>query len=134
MFRHALSLTLSLLLMCTLAIHFAFAQTKTTSPEKQADFKKHVVEWGTNKQVNVKLHSGEKITGRITDIQNDFFAVQSVTKDGKVSSQSINFSDIHKLSAKGNAGSIAGHTVLGVLAGVGAVFVMLFVIYATTDS
>ncbi len=134
MFRHALSLTLSLLLTCPLATHFAFAQTKTTSSEKQAEFKKRVVGWGTNKQVNVKLNSGEKVTGRIADIQNDFFALQAVTKDGKVTSQPINFSDINKLSAKGNAGSALGHTALGVLAGVGAIVVTLFIIYAVTDS
>ncbi len=130
MFRHALSV----LLICTLATPCAFAQTKTTTPEKQMEFKKNVVEWGTNKQVNVKLHSGEKISGRIADIQNEFFAVQSVMKDGKVTSQPINFSDINKLSAKGNAGSTLGHTALGVLAGVGAIFVTLFVIYAVNES
>lgn len=134
MFRHALSFTLAVLLTCTLATQFVFAQTKTASPEKQAEFKKRVVEWGTNKHVNVKLHSGEKLSGRIAEIQNDFFALQSVTKDGKVTSQPVNFSDINTLSAKGNAGKIAGRTALGVLAGVGAVFVVLFVIYAATES
>jgi hypothetical protein len=134
MFRHALSLTLSLLLMCTFATHLSFAQTRTTSSEKQAEFKKRVVEWGTNKQINVKLNSGEKISGRIAEIQDDFFAIQSVTKDGKVTSQQINFTDINKLSAKRQAGSILGHTALGVLAGVGAVFVTLFIIYAANES
>lgn len=122
------------LIIGALGLGNVLAQTKTASPEKQAEFKKHVVEWGTNKQVNVKLHSGEKLSGRITEIQNDFFALQSVTKDGKVTSQPINFSHINKLSAKGNAGRTAGHTALGVLAGVGAIFVMLFVIYAATES
>ena len=112
----------------------AFAQIKTTAPEKQAEFKQRIVEWGTNKQVNVKLNSGAKLSGRIAEIQNDFFAMQSVTKDGKVTSHQINFSDLNKLSSKGNAGKIAGHTALGVLAGVGALFAMLFIIYATTDS
>jgi uncharacterized protein (DUF58 family) len=134
MFRHALSFTLSLLLMCTFATQLAFAQARTTSSEKQAEFKKRVVEWGTNRQVNVKLNSGEKISGRIAEIQDAFFALQSVTKDGRVTSQPVNFSDIHKLSVKRQPGSILGHTALGVLAGVGAVFVTLFVIYAASDS
>ena len=122
------------LIIFTLGLSHVIAQTKTTSPEKQAEFKKRVVAWGTNKQVSVKLNSNEKINGRIAEIQNDFFVVQAVTQDGKVSSQQINFSDINKLSAKTNAGKIAGHTALGVLAGVGAIFVMLFVIYAVNES
>lgn len=134
MFRHALSFILAVLLTSTLATNFAFAQTQTASPEKQAAFKKHVVEWGTNKQVNVKLHSGEKLTGRIAEIQNDFFALQSVTKDGKVTSQPIKFSDINKLSLKRQPGSVLGHTALGVLAAVGAVVVTLFIIYAANES
>ena len=117
-----------------LSLGNVLAQTKATSPEKQAKFKKQVVEWGTNKQVSVKLNSGAKIEGRIAEIQNDFFAVQSVSKEGQVSSQSVNFSDINKLSPKGEAGKIAGQTALGILAGVGAVFVTLFIIYAANES
>lgn len=118
--------------MCALAISSVSAQTKTASPEKQAEFKKRVVEWGPNKQVNVKLHSGEKISGRVAEIQNEYFAIQSVAKDGKIMSQQINFSDINKLSPKGNVGRTAGFTALGVAAAVGAVFVVAFAIYAAT--
>lgn len=134
MFRHALSFTLAILLTCSLATQFVFAQTKTTTPEKQAEFKKRLVEWGTNKHVNVKLHSGEKISGRIAEVQNEFFAVQFATKDGKITSQQINFNDILKLSPKRQAGSILGHTALGVMATVGAVFVTLLIIYAANES
>lgn len=124
---------MSWVLIVALGVSNALAQTRTTSPEKQAEFKKRVVEWGTNKQVSVKLNSGEKISGRIAEIQNDFFAVQSVTKDGKVTSHQINFSDLNKVSAKSSAGRTAGFTALGVLAAVGAVFVMLFAIYAVSE-
>ena len=129
-----LKMSIAWCLIFAFGLSNVLAQTKTTAPEKQAAFKQRVVEWGTNKQVNVKLNSGEKISGRIAEIQNDFFALQSVTKDGKVTSQPINFSDINKLSAKGNAGRTAGMTALGVMAAVGAVFVMLFAIYAASDS
>lgn len=125
---------ITFIVICALGLGNVLAQTKTTSPEKQAKFKKQVVEWGTNKQVSVKLNSGAKIEGRVAEIQNDFFAVQSVSKEGQVASQQVNFSDINKLSPKGDAGRIAGHTVLGILAGVGAVFVTLFIIYAASDS
>ena len=129
-----LTIIISWLLILALGCGNALAQTNITAPEKQAAFKQRVVDWGTNKQVNVKLNSGEKISGRIAEIQNDFFALQAVTKDGKVTAREINYREINKLSAKSNAGKVAGHTALGVLAGVGAVFVVLFAIYAATDS
>ncbi len=120
-------------LIFALGLSNAFAQTNPTALEKQAEFKQRVVAWGTNKQVNVKLHSGEKLSGRIAEIQNDFFAIQFVAKNGQITSQPIKFSDINKLSAKGNAGKTAGFTALGIMAAVGAVFVMLFTIYAATE-
>ena len=129
-----ISVIFSWLLICALGLGNTLAQTKTTSPEKQAAFKKQVVEWGTNKQVNGKLNSGEKFSGRIAEIQNDLFVLQAVAKDGKIATQSINFSELNKLSLKGKAGRTAGLTALGIMAAVGAVFVMLFAIYAATDS
>lgn len=122
------------LVICALALGNVLAQTKTTSPQKQAEFKKRVVEWGTNKQVNVKLNSGEKFSGRLADIQNEFFVVQSVTPDGKVTSHQINFSDVNKVSQKGQAGRVAGFTALGVLAAVGAAFVIIFAVIAANES
>lgn len=122
------------LAICALAFGNVLAQTKTTSPQKQAELKKRVVEWGTNKQVNVKLNSGEKFSGRLADIQNEFFVVQSITPDGKVTSHQINFSDVNKVSQKGQAGRVAGFTALGVLAAVGVAFVIIFAVIAANES
>lgn len=122
------------LTICALALGNVLAQIKTTSPQKQAEFKKRVVEWGTNKQINVKLNSGEKFSGRLADIQNEFFVVQSVTPDGKVTSQQINFSDVNKVSEKGKAGRAVGFTALGVLASVGAAFVIIFAVILANES
>ena len=124
----------SLLLSVSLiafVINPAWAQTKTTSPEKQAEFKKRVVEWGTNKSVAVKLKSGEKLDGRIAEIKDDLFAVQFVDKD-KVTSHEIRYSDVNKISGKAGskAGRIAGYTALGVLAGVGVAFLVVLGIWA----
>ena len=127
------SVFIAWLLIFALGLVPTLAQTKTTSPEKQAEFKKRVVDWGTNKQVNVKLHSGEKISGRLAEIQDQYFAVQAVDKDGKVASRPINYSDVNKLSAKANAGKIAGYTALGVLAGIGVVAVVIIGLIAANE-
>jgi hypothetical protein len=119
------------ILVFVLGLSNALAQTKTTSLEKQAEFKKRVVEWGINKQVNVKLNSGEKISGRLAEIQNEHFEIQSVTPTGKVTSRQINYSDLNKLSSKSNAGNVAGYVALGVLAGIGAaVLIVIAAIHA----
>ncbi len=75
----------------------------------------------------IKLKSSEKLAGRIAEIKEDVFAVQFVDKD-KVTSREIRYSDIDKISSKdgGKAGKVAGYTVLGVLAGVGVVFIVVF--------
>lgn len=127
--RKNFPLLLSGLMIFAIAVKPTLAQS---SPDEK--LRNRVVEWGTNKQVNVKLHSGEKINGRIAAIQNEYFEIQSAAKDGKITTQQINYSNINKLSAKGNAGRTAGMTALGAMAAVGAIFVMLFAIYAASES
>ena len=122
--------TLSLLL-CLLFVIPGYAQTNNKQLEKEAKLKQKIVEWGTNKNVAVKLKSGEKLDGRIAEIKEDLFAVQFVDKD-KVTSREINYSDVDKISGKdgGKAGKIAGYTALGVLAGVGVVFLVVLGIWS----
>ena len=115
MFRHALSLTLSLLLMCTLATNFAFANQPA-----EAKFKQKIVAWGTNKNVAVKLKSGGKIVGRLAEIKDTNFTVQLV-ENGQVATREISYGDVEKISGKGDTsgGKIAGWIVLGAVAAVG---------------
>ncbi len=122
--------TLSLLL-CLLFVVPSFAQTNNKQLEKEAKLKQKIVQWGTNKNVFIKLKSGEKLEGRMADIQTDLFTVQLVDKD-KVTSRELRYSDVDKISAKdsGKAGKIAGYTVLGVLAGVGVVFLVVLGVWA----
>ena len=122
--------TLSFLL-CLLFVVPGTAQTNNKQLEKEAKLKHRIVEWGTNKNVAVKLKSGEKLEGRIAEIKDDIFAVQFVDKD-KVTARDIRYSDVDKISGKdgGKAGKIAGYTALGVLAGVGVVMLVVVSIWA----
>jgi hypothetical protein len=118
-------------LLCALLVVSGFAQTNNKQLEKEAKLKQKVVEWGTNKNVSVKLKSGEKLAGRIADIKDDIFALQFVDKD-KVTSREIRYSDVDKISTKdgGKAGRVVGYTALGVLAGVGVFMVVILSIWA----
>ena len=119
------------LLLCVLFIAPVTAQTNNKQLEKETKLKQKIVEWGTNKNVSVKLKSGEKLEGRIADIKDDLFAVQFVDKE-KVAARELRYSDMDKISAKdgGKAGKIAGYTALGVLAGVGVVMLVMVGIWA----
>ncbi len=122
--------TLSFLL-CALFVMPGFAQVNNKQLEKEAKLKQKIVEWGTNKNVAVKLKSGEKLEGRIAEIKETLFAVQFVDKD-KVTAREISYSDVDKLSGKdgGKAGKVVGYTALGVLAGVGVMFLIVLGIWA----
>lgn len=119
------------LLLCLLLVVPSLAQTNNQQQEKETKLKQKLVEWGTNKNVAVKLKSGEKIEGRIADIKDELFVVQLVDKD-KVTSRDIAYSTVDKISAKdgGKAGKVAGYTALGVLAGVGVVLLVMVGIWA----
>ncbi len=123
--------TLSFLL-CLLFVVPGVAQTTNKQLEKEAKLKQRIVEWGTNKNVAVKLKSGEKVEGRIAEIKEDIFAVQFVAKD-KVTSREVRYSDVNKISGKdgGKAGKIVGYTALGVLAGVGVVMLVVLAAWAS---
>jgi hypothetical protein len=120
MIRHAVSFTLTLLLTCTVATNFAFAKQP-----KEVKLKQKIVEWGTNKNVSVKLKSGNKIDGRVAVINDANFTVQLV-ENGQVVTRDINYSDVDKLSARGETrgGSIAGWIVVGAVAAVGTLFLI----------
>lgn len=122
--------TLSLLL-CLLFVVPSWAQTNNKQLAKETKLKQKIVELGTNKNIIVKLKSREKLDGRIADIKEDFFAVQFVNKD-QVISRELRYSDVDKISEKdgGKAGKVAGYTALGVLAGVGVIFLITLAAWA----
>ena len=126
MFTKFIALTLCLLLVGAVP---AFAKPQKQTKEEKA--KKQIVAWGTNKNIGVKLTSGEAVDGRIAEIRDDIFTVQFV-KDGKIATRDVRYDEVKKLSGKdgGKAGKIAGYTALGVLAGVGVVIVTVLTVWA----
>ncbi|MFN7927407.1 MAG: hypothetical protein U0Y68_05585 [Blastocatellia bacterium] len=124
------SLVLSWLLILTLGGGNVLAQTNKQQ-EKETKLKQKIVEWGTNKNVTLKLKTGEKIEGRLAEIKDDLFTLQFVDKD-KVTTRDIRYSDVDKIASKdgGKAGKIAGYTALGVLAGVGVTMLIILAVIA----
>lgn len=111
------SILLALLLLTSATTQPAFAQF---APAEK--FRARVVEWGPNKRVAVKLKSGDQVQGRIAEIKDATFLIQLLEK-GQVTSREINYSDIKKLSAKGDheGAKVVGYIVIGALAALGTI-------------
>lgn len=122
---------IAVFLIGSLSLGSVLAQEmKKAKPKKIAQYKAKVVSWGTNKQVNVQLFSGEKISGRIADIKDDMLIIQ-LAENGQIISREVQYENIKKISDVVGAGKIAGYTALGILAGVGGTIAAIFIaIYA----
>lgn len=115
----------SFCLILSLTIQPIFAQDKT------ARLKEKIVNWGQNKNVSVKLKTGEQITGRISEIKDDYFAVQSVNL-GQVTTRQINFDEVQSASGKGetDARTLTRYIFLGS----GVLFTVLAVVSLTKSN
>lgn len=70
----------------------------TSSEEK---LKAKIVNWGLQKNVTVQLNSGENLQGRVTEIKDDFFAVQ-ILQQSSIITRQVAFNEIRKLSGHTN--------------------------------
>jgi len=131
MLKKACSSVLTLLLLVASGSRPGLAQAPTPKPAKrlaqEAKYKRQIVEWGTNQNITVKLGSGEKIEGRLSEIREDSFSVQLV-QQGQIEARTVRFSEIHGLSKRGGhqAGKIVGYTVLGGLSALGILAIVAF--------
>jgi hypothetical protein len=130
MLRQVLSLILSASLVGAALSRAGYAQTNSPSPTQVEEFKRRVVEWGTNRNVSVKLKSGDKLKGRIAEIKDEYFAVQFVDK-GQVTTREVPYADVKSISAKGKggAGKTVAYAALGAAAGVLIIYAIAFAIY-----
>ena len=98
---------IAVFLIGSLSLGSVLAQEmKKAKPKKIAQYKAKVVSWGTNKQVNVQLFSGEKISGRIADIKDDMLIIQ-LAENGQIISREVQYENIKKISDVVGAGKIA---------------------------
>lgn len=109
------------LFLCLLLAVPGLAQPTTKQTEKEIKLKQKIVAWGTQKNVTVKLNSGEKFEGHLAVIKDDSFTIQFIAPDGKVTEHNVLYSSVDKLSSRrgSKAGRIVGNTALYVLAGLG---------------
>ena len=100
----------------------ALASPKQSKEEK---LKSQVVSLGVNKAVGVTLSSGEFLDGRISEIKDTTFTVQTV-KDGKTANRELRFNEVNKLTAKDlqKSGKFPGKLSTGLIIG-GVIFAVV---------
>jgi len=96
--------------------------------EQKPTLKERILEIPSGTMVEVRLLNKQKIRGRLGEITNEGFSLQTAQGD-KVETQKIAFTDAK--SVKKVEGGKAGHAVLYALAGIGALFVGLIIWWAS---
>lgn len=95
-----------------------FTTYAQSSSAQEINFKRQIVEYGTEQKVKIKLQSGETLKGHIAEIKNDSFTLQFIDANGQGSAREIAYSEISKVSKAG--GKKADNTFKrGFLMGVG---------------
>jgi hypothetical protein len=129
--REVISILLSSLLWAQCGIS-AKAAAPEASPRPQArdseqeTLKERVLEIPAGTMVEVRLTNREKLRGRLGEISDDGFNLQTAKRD-KIETRKIAFDELKSVKkVEGNKGAqTAGYIVLGGLAGVGVLFLIL---------
>lgn len=107
------------LLMTAFSIQAQTPAPQTSKQQAQAEkIKQKVEDLGVLKEVTVKLRSGEKLKGRISEIHHDTFSLkledptQTIPRD-------ISYAEVKSISGKHNGGGQVAYRVLFGPAGIG---------------
>jgi hypothetical protein len=112
----------------------AASPTQAESKAKPT-FKERILEIPPGTMIEVRLLSKEKLRGRLGEITDEGFAVQTA-KGNKIETRKIAFEDVKSLAkVEGRkAAKTAGWIVLGVLAGVGALILIMVIALSASNS
>src|SRR6185295_16901175 len=103
---------LAVLVFCVLYTAAIAAQTKAHTTSRSAEkTRAEVQQHGFGKRVNVKLHSGMKVRGRITGLADDQFVVTD-SKNGSMIK--IAFSDVAEIRKHGEMPRVIRGAIIGI--------------------
>ena len=103
-------------------------QSTATSPE--ARIKQRVIEIGPGSLVEVRLHSKQRLVGRITAISDDSFGLQAVKGD-TIAEQKAAFGDVKSIKQKNPGNATRVWAVVGIT--LAAILVLGAVVAATAS-
>lgn len=96
------------------------------SAEQTSTVKERLLEVPPGSMIEVRLLNKKKIRGKLGQINNEGFNLTAV-EQGKIVTRKIAFSEMKSFKQVESAKTKAGHTLLYVLAGVGALVVILVI-------
>lgn len=103
---------------------------RSVKPREQL-LKTQVIEIPAGSVVEVRLLSKEKLQGRLGQLSDAGFELQAV-KDGKIQTQKVAFDQVQSVKVKGRGMGNGAKITLGILAGVGIVFLVFTLIAVAT--
>jgi hypothetical protein len=101
------------------------AQESTAKPT----LKERILEVAPGTMIEVKLLNKQKIRGRLGELTDEGFSLTTAQGE-KITTQKIAFAEVK--SFKKVEGGKAGHAAVYALAGIGAFFLILFIVYAAS--
>lgn len=129
MFRRSLSLVLASTFFLNFAlVTKAAGRAQGSTPKPTLKEKALAITPGT--MVEVRLLTKEKIRGRIGDLTDEGFSLQTA-QGTSIQKRSVSFNELKSIKSVGSTGSKVGKGVAYGLAGVGAFVLILVIVCAT---
>ena len=125
--RFAARLCVLLLLWVGLIQPSAAQQQQKLPPEQL--LKAALVEIPTGAVIEVKLKDKQKVRGKLGQLSDADLQIQTL-QSGKIETRSIALDQIKSVKAQGKGMSTGAKITLGILAGIGAFFVIIFIVAA----
>lgn len=103
---------------------------QSVKPREQV-LKEQVIEIPAGSVVEVRLLSKEKLRGKLGPVSNAGLELQAV-KDSRIQTQTVGFDQVQSVKVKGRGMGNGVKITLGILAGVGIVFLVFTLIAVAT--
>ena len=85
--------------LIALMLNNSYTQAQSNTTKQEATNKHHIMQWGLDQEVRIKLNSEEKIVGNIIEIKQDRFSIQILT-NGKFSERQLSYSEVKSIKRK----------------------------------
>jgi hypothetical protein len=102
--------------------------TSPAQAEAKPIFKERILEIPPGSMIEVRLVTKEKVRGRLGEVSNEGFSLQTA-KGNNIETRKIAFEDLKSIKKVegAKAAKTAGYVTLGVLAGLGAVLLIIII-------
>jgi hypothetical protein len=128
--HQAVALLCSMLMLWTELAPGARAQQP--APQSAQSLKQTLIEIPGGSIIDVRLHSKQKLRGRLGAISDSGFEIQSV-RDGKIQTQTLSFEEVKSVKHQEKGMSTGAKITLGILAGIGVFVLVCLAIAGATN-